>query len=37
MQLGICGVNYGLDDGLKGHIERRLRFALGRLRRGSTA
>ena len=26
----IRGVNYGLDDGLKDHIERRLRFALGR-------
>ena len=30
MQLRIRGVNYGLDDGLKDHIERRLRFALGR-------
>ena len=27
MQLRIRGVNYGLDDGLKDHIERRLWFA----------
>src|SRR3982751_2969006 len=30
MQLEMRGVNYELDDVLKGHIERRLRFALGR-------
>ena len=30
MQLEMRGVNYDLDDVLKGHIERRLRFALGR-------
>src|SRR3954466_7046464 len=30
MQLEMRGVNYSLDDVLKGHIERRLRFALGR-------
>ena len=30
MQLKMRGVNYGLDDMLKDHIERRLRFALGR-------
>ena len=30
MQLEIRGVNYALDDVMKGHIERRLRFALGR-------
>ena len=30
MQLRIRGVNYGLDDVLKDHIERRLRYALGR-------
>ena len=36
MQLRIRGVNYGLDDGLKDHIERRLRFALGRFAARST-
>jgi len=30
MQLEMRGVNYDLDDILKEHIERRLRFALGR-------
>src|SRR6185312_9401027 len=30
MQLEIRGVKYELDDELKGHIERRLRLALGR-------
>jgi putative sigma-54 modulation protein len=30
MRLEMRGVNYDLDDVLKGHIERRLRFALGR-------
>jgi ribosome-associated translation inhibitor RaiA len=30
MQLEMRGVNYDLDDMLKGHIERHLRFALGR-------
>jgi putative sigma-54 modulation protein len=30
MQLEMRGVNYNLDEGLKAHIERRLRFALGR-------
>ena len=30
MQLEMRGVNYDLDDELKDHIERRLRFALGR-------
>src|SRR3954447_23488504 len=30
MQLRIRGVNYGLDDGLRDYIERRLQFALGR-------
>lgn len=30
MQLKIRGVNYGLDDVLKDHIELRLRYALGR-------
>ncbi|MEO6811956.1 MAG: HPF/RaiA family ribosome-associated protein [Isosphaeraceae bacterium] len=31
MRLEIHGVNYGLNDDLKAHIERRLHFALGRL------
>ncbi|SIO65886.1 Ribosome-associated translation inhibitor RaiA [Singulisphaera sp. GP187] len=30
MQLDMRGVNYELQDELKDHIERRLRFALGR-------
>jgi ribosome-associated translation inhibitor RaiA len=30
MQLEMRGVNYKLDDELREHIERRLRFALGR-------
>jgi putative sigma-54 modulation protein len=30
MQMEMRGVNYGLDDMLKDHIERRLHFALGR-------
>ena len=32
MQLEMRGVNYDLDDVLKDHIERRLRFALGTVR-----
>lgn len=31
MRLEIQGVNYGLNDDLKEHVERRLHFALGRL------
>ncbi len=30
MQLEVRGVNYQLDDGLKAHIERQLKNALGR-------
>lgn len=30
MQLEVRGVNYHLDDALKDHAERRLKFALGR-------
>ncbi|MBX6313964.1 MAG: HPF/RaiA family ribosome-associated protein, partial [Isosphaeraceae bacterium] len=33
MQLEMRGVNFELDDALKGHLERRLRFALGRFMR----
>src|SRR5690348_11454278 len=31
MQLEMRGVNCEMDDALKDHVERRLRFALGRL------